>query len=341
MADDELRELVRFKTFSTADTGYGAMEVRRLLDELRRAANNGDDLAPILAKAELSEARFGYDKAEVDAFLARVRAIATGEPVEDVATEPPPTTTPTAATSVRITGTSLLSDQDRASGITEGTGTKPIAESVKEFTPDLTAAGSALDTPTEPEVDDEGEWAEDSDDDEPEDDDAPDAEPAPAKRVPTTRTPTTRTPTTRSTTAWSAPAGDPVRTHDPQQEALRTTLRMTLHRSSFAPAAKGSPGYDKAEVDTFLRKLRSRLDETVDLASTIASAQFTMRRQDAYSVDEIDDFLDHVSLVSQGRPSAPPRPRPASQRQSTRKLGQLLAIVVVIAIVVVAWLASL
>lgn len=59
-------------SFSIAHTGYRAGDVQRLLDDLAEAAERGEQLAPIVQGRELGQISFGYDKAEVEAHLARL-----------------------------------------------------------------------------------------------------------------------------------------------------------------------------------------------------------------------------------------------------------------------------
>lgn len=57
----------------------------RLINELEAAHRAGEPLAPILAARELSEVGFGYDMAEVDAFLGRLQDGAVTEPTSATA----------------------------------------------------------------------------------------------------------------------------------------------------------------------------------------------------------------------------------------------------------------
>lgn len=59
-------------SFSIAHTGYQAGDVQRLLDDLAEAAGRGEQLGPIVEARELGQISFGYERAEVDAHLARL-----------------------------------------------------------------------------------------------------------------------------------------------------------------------------------------------------------------------------------------------------------------------------
>ncbi|MEO7586605.1 MAG: DivIVA domain-containing protein [Arachnia sp.] len=84
--------------FTTVPRGYWGFEVDRLLDELKTAHGAGEPLSPILAARELSEVGFGYDMAEVDAFLGRLQDGTGTEPASATASpsvEPVPAQAPT------------------------------------------------------------------------------------------------------------------------------------------------------------------------------------------------------------------------------------------------------
>ncbi|MDO5737054.1 MAG: hypothetical protein Q4P15_11330 [Propionibacteriaceae bacterium] len=91
MPEDSQRfEWSSSRGFAIAPTGYLPVDVHRLLRDLEQAEKSGAELGPIIEARTLTEVGFGYDTAEVNAFLDALRGIAKSR----VTRVPDPTRTP-------------------------------------------------------------------------------------------------------------------------------------------------------------------------------------------------------------------------------------------------------